>query len=203
MNAKKLFLMVMVVLCTIVCAFSQQYKIGDEGPGGGIVFYYSEKGFDVYEADGSVTRCNYLEVSKTEVACTHWCRCEGLTDEFCFVNTGDSIGMGKMNTYKIIKAYHKTNTPMSVEYCAAKACAEYFTEQTVRGEWFLPSKNELYILYKNLKERILALASRSRHWTSSQFNRHNSGAYDLDFSNGEWREPVKGFQLSIRAIRAF
>ena len=84
MNAKKLFLMVMVVLCTMACAFSQQYKVGDDGPGGGIVFYYSEKGFDVYQSDGSVTRCNYLEVSKTEVACVTWCTCDGFKDDFCF-----------------------------------------------------------------------------------------------------------------------
>lgn len=198
MNAKKIFLMVMVVLCTMACAFSQQYKIGDEGPGGGIVFYYSEKGFDVYEADGSVTRCNYLEVSKTEVAYVAWCPCE---NDYCSINTVDSIGMGKINTYKILNTKHYGET-LSATNCAAKACAEYSTTQTSKGEWFLPSKDELNILYKNLKTRILALATRSLHWSS--FEGPDNDAWNRNFSDGiQINYITKYYTYSVRAIRAF
>lgn len=198
MNAKKLFLMVMVMVCTMLCAFSQQYKVGDDGPGGGIVFYYFEKGFDVYEADGSVTRCNYLEVSKTEVACVAWCPCE---NDYCSINTVDSIGMGKMNTYKILNTKHYGET-LSATNCAAKACAEYSTAQTSKGECFLPSKDELNILYKNLGTRILALATHSFHWSSSE------GDYNCEwnqgFSDGYQNDDYSNKDtLSVRAIRAF
>ena len=200
MNAKKLFLMVMVVLCTMVCAFSQQYKIGDEGPGGGIVFYYSEEGFDVYEADGSVTRCNYLEVSKTEVACVTWCTCNYRNDDFCYINTVDDIGMGKMNTYKIINGKHGSDV-VSSSNCAAKACFEYSTAQTAKGEWFLPSKDELNILYKNLGTRILALATSPNHWSSSGYG--SSSVWDQSFSDGSQVNYIKKYIDSVRAIRAF
>lgn len=200
MNAKKLFLMIMVMVCTMLCAFSQQYKVGDDGPGGGIVFYYSEKGFDVYQADGSLKRCNYLEVSKTEVARVTWCTCEYLNDAFCHINTVDDIGMGKMNTYKIVNTKHQGET-LSVANCAAKACAEYSTAQTAKGEWFLPSKDELYIMYKNLETRILALASSVLHWSSSQDD--DSNAWWQDFSDGLQCSSVTLGTYSVRAIRAF
>ena len=201
MNAKKLLLMVMVVLCTMVCAFSQQYKIGDEGPGGGIVFYYSEKGFDVYEADGSVTRCNYLEVSKTEVARVIWCTCNYRSDDFCYINTVDDIGMGKMNTYKIINGKHDSEV-VSSSNCAAKACFEYSTAQTAKGEWFLPSKDELNLLYKNLGKRILATATDIWHWSSSQIDDEHSWLWS--FNDGlQYDGLTKRYNASVRAIRAF
>ena len=200
MNAKKLFLMVMVVLCTMACAFSQQYKIGDEGPGGGIVFYYSEKGFDVYQADGSIKRCNYLEVSKTEVACVSWCTCDSFKDDFCYINTVDGIGMGKTNTYKIINGKHNGGT-VSSSNCAAKACFEYSTAQTAKGEWFLPSKDELNLLYKNLGTRILATATASWHWSSS--NVRNCLCWYQYFSDGNQSDNSKSLTSSVRAIRAF
>ena len=199
MNAKKLFLMIMVMVCTMLCAFSQQYKVGDDGPGGGIVFYYSEKGFDVYQADGSVTRYNYLEVSKTEVARVAWCPCR---NDYCSINTVDSIGMGKMNTYKILNTKHYNET-LSATNCAAKACAEYSTAQTSKGEWFLPSKDELNILYKNLGTRILALATESWHWSSSMSNKYNIDAWCRMFSPGDQFDHIKCCTFSVRAIRAF
>lgn len=199
MNAKKLFLMVMVVLCTMACAFSQQYKIGDEGPGGGIVFYYSEKGFDVYEADGSVTRCNYLEVSKTEVANVTWCTCS-YNPYVCNINTVDDIGMGKMNTYKIINGKHGSDV-VSSSNCAAKACFEYSTAQTAKGEWFLPSKEELNLLYKNLGKRILATATDIWHWSSSQWGIDDSWLHR--FSDGYQLDNNKVCTASVRDIRAF
>lgn len=202
MNAKKLFLMVMLVLYTMACAFSQQYKVGDDGPGGGIVFYYSEEGFDVYESDGSVTRCNYLEVSKIEVARVTWCPCEldwsGINT--CSINTVDSIGMGKMNTYKILDAKHYGET-LSATNCAAKACAEYSTAQTKKGEWFLPSKDELNILCKNLGIRILALATFSLHWSSSEYD--SATVWFQCFSDGGEGGSFGVDRYSVRAIRAF
>ena len=200
MNAKKLFLMVMVVLYTMACAFSQQYKIGDEGPGGGIVFYYSEKGFDVYEADGSVTRCNYLEVSKTEVAWATWCSCTYETS-YCYIGSAVSeIGFGKTNTYKIINGNHTGDT-VSSSNCAAKACFEYSTAQTAKGEWFLPSKDELNLLYKNLGTRILATATDTWHWSSSQYDSDDS--WYQYFSDGNQDYINKFNTNSVRAIRAF
>ena len=171
------------------------YNIGDEGPGGGIVFYYSEEGFDVYEPDGSVKRCNYLEVSKTEVAHIRWCPCNN-----CYCNTATGIGFGKINTIKIIQNCRGT---VSSSNCAAKACAEYSTAQTSKGDWFLPSKDELNFLYKNLGTRIKATASDTRHWSSSEEFYNN--AWIQRFSDGYQADYDRenSYTFSVRAIRAF
>ena len=175
------------------------YNIGDEGPGGGIVFYYSEEGFDVYEPDGSVKRCNYLEVSKTEVANVSWCSRRD-SSSCCSINTNEGVGFGKMNTYKIINGKHSGGVVSSTN-CAAKACAEYSTTQTTKGDWFLPSKDELNLLYKNLGTRIMATASEAWHWSSSQCS--NSDAWYQRFSDGYQGTNYKSGTNSVRAIRAF
>jgi TolB-like protein len=53
--------------------YGKTYNIGDTGPGGGIIFYYSKAGFDVYEPDGSTKKCHYLEVSKFDLGKISWC----------------------------------------------------------------------------------------------------------------------------------
>ena len=175
------------------------YEIGDDGPGGGIIFYYSEEGFDVYQADGSVKRCNYLEVSKLEVARVSWCS-RGSVSDCCHINTNKELGFGKMNTYKIINGKHNGGV-VSSSNCAAKACFEYYTAQTSKGDWFLPSKDELNLLYKNLGTRILATATVDFHWSSSECD--HSYAWLQSFSNGGQYYPNKYNQHSVRAIRAF
>jgi hypothetical protein len=176
------------------------YNIGDEGPGGGIVFYYSEEGFDVYEPDGSVKRCNYLEVSKTEVAHVSWCSRKARSS-CCSINTNEGVGFGKMNTYKIINGKHSGGVVSSTN-CAAKVCVEYSTTQTSKGDWFLPSKDELNLLYKNLGTRIIATASESWHWSSSQHS-HN-GEWGQRFGDGyQGTSYHELYTLSVRAIRAF
>ena len=179
---------------------AQKYNIGDDGPGGGIIFYYSEEGFDVYQADGSIKRCNYLEVSKMEVAHVRWCSCLDGSILGCYINTNTGVGFGKMNTYKIINGKHSGGT-VSSSNCAAKACFEYSTAQTAKGEWFLPSKDELNLLYKNLGTRILATATETWHCSSSEYS--NYDAWGHRFSDGHQGISYKYSANSVRAIRAF
>lgn len=176
------------------------YNIGDEGPGGGIIFYYSEEGFYVYQADGSIKRCNYLEVSKMEVANVSWCSAEPGIFDCCDINTNKELGFGKLNTYKIINGKHNGGVVSSTN-CAAKACAEYSTTQTTKGEWFLPSKDELNLLYKNLGTRIIATASEAWHCSSSVND--SLYAWSQRFSDGYQYDFDKNNTFAVRAIRAF
>lgn len=180
---------------------AQKYKIGDEGPGGGIVFYYSEEGFDVYQADGSIERCNYLEVSKTVVANVSWCSMKSLIDGCCYINTNTKLGFGKMNTYKIINGKHSGGT-VSSSNCAAKACFEYSTAQTAKGEWFLPSKDELNLLHKNLGKTNLATATTDALWSSSQTDEQGSCSQFFRSGN-QYDYQFKSLTKPVRAIRAF
>ena len=49
MKNKILLVLGIVLLCTMFCACTKKYEIGDTGPGGGIVFQISEDGTNGYE----------------------------------------------------------------------------------------------------------------------------------------------------------
>ena len=178
------------------------YEIGDDGPGGGIVFYYSEDGFDVYEPDGSVKRCNYLEVAKKEITCTSWCTRKA-GESCCYVGTKTGLGRGKNNTYDIMVSSHKSG-PVNKSNCAAYACYNYSTPTSKVGDWFLPNMEELKFLYKNLsvRERVSSFLSSGWIWSSDEES--GEKAYEMNFLTGESGAYSKhNKSISVIAIRAF
>ena len=179
-----------------------KYSIGDTGPGGGIVFYVSEEGFDVFDGKGGVQKCNYLEVSKEEVGKRTWCTCN--KSPWCNPNGGPGIGYGKSNTYKIMQVSHSGGN-VNAGNCAAYACYNYSTPTTRQGEWFLPSKDELNMLYKNCSAKIRSGASGDWHWSSSPDN--GSSAWGQRFSDGRQDNEItytsKYYTTCVRAVRAF
>ena len=184
--------------------YGKTYNIGDDGPGGGIIFYYSEVGFDVYEPDGSVKKCHYLEVSKFDLGEISWCTQEYSNTSCCNIaSTLTDVGAGRINTFKIIKSTHKVGT-ITKENCAALACHSYSTATTKAGDWFLPSKDELNLLYKNLGKRVLLsnTTNDNDYWSSSQYD--NNHAWDQSFSSGYQSYYFNKYSSnSVRAVRAF
>lgn len=126
---------------------AETYKIGSFGPGGGIVFFVSEEGFEVQESDsaGPVV-CHYLECLPVELKNITWCPCGA--ESPCDINTADGAGAGKLNTSRIVSFAH--SDALTSVNCAAYVCSRYFTETTKPGDWYLPSKEELDLIYKNL-----------------------------------------------------
>lgn len=178
------------------------YEIGDKGPGGGIVFYYSEEGFDVYQSDGSVNKCNYLEVSPKQIAYTSWCTRNPKT-YCCTIRTKDGIGYGMQNTYKIMSLSHKCG-PVNMSNCAAYACYNYTTSTTKVGDWFLPNMAELRILYKNLaiREKVSKVVTSGWIWSSCEASDEKS--YEKNFLTGEEGAYSKHNEsISVIAIHAF
>ena len=175
------------------------YYIGGKGPGGGIIFYESEAGFSVQEADGTTTTCHYLEVSPTELGSVSWCWCGYYA---CSIQTLEGVGDGKLNSQKIVDA-HKDIT---AQECAAKLCLEYSTGTTKPGEWYLPSKIELNLIYETLRKSG-KIVSDAWHWSSSQGNSYY--AWVQRFSDGSqgygysYSYSDKGSNSCVRAVRAF
>ena len=205
MKLKKLLILVLMSIMATSAIFAQDttiktYNIGDDGPGGGIIFYHSEEGFDVYEPDGSVKKCHYLEVSKFDLGKLSWCSQETGKDCCRFEVTLQDIGTGKINTFRIINSTHPDG-PLTKENCAAYACYSYSTATTKAGEWFLPSPDELYQLYENLGKRVMLSSS---YWSSRQHSSNYARAWIRDFSKGASSyHYTKNNTHPVRAVRAF
>ena len=180
----------------------KKYNIGDDGPGGGIIFYYSQSGFDVYEPDGIIKKCHYLEVTKSDLAYVTWCP-KKVRKSCCDIETKDGLGYGKINTFKIIKTKHKGGAIVK-KNCAALVCHSYSTATTKAGDWFLPNEEELILLKQNLGTRIWASNPINDNYvimTSHQANdRH---VWLIDFTHNSYFKHNKCNSYFVRAIRAF
>ena len=89
---------------------------------------------------------------------------------------------------------------------AAELCANYSLNGV--GGWFLPSRDELALMYRNMKAAGVAdfrdegLADNCTYWSSSQVSADM--AHQIDFPDaGRQHYDDKDFPRRVRAIRAF
>jgi hypothetical protein len=170
-----------------VCAglFAQQkktYKVGDTGPAGGIVFY--DKGNN---SDG----WRYLEVAPAaSVVSAEW----GVFEQN-IAGTSTAIGAGKRNTEILVERLGTLKE--------SRRAAQICTSIEIKGftDWFLPSKDELNLMYKNLKQKGLGNFDNSWYWSSSQAK--DDSVWNQNFRNGYQDGGSKNLACSVRAIRTF
>ncbi|MFZ4614870.1 MAG: DUF1566 domain-containing protein [Rectinemataceae bacterium] len=160
--------------------YSKLYKVGDTGPAGGIVFYDK----------GSVTDgWRYLEAAPSDQSTgIQW-----YNGNFISVTTGTAVGTGKANTAAIIAVQGSGSYAASL--CKNLSLGGY-------SDWFLPSKDELNLMYTNLKKAGLGGFSGAWLWSSSQ-NGSGNGAWGQRFSDGVQGYSTKHNDGSVRACRAF
>ncbi len=105
--------------------------------------------------------------------------------------TGTAVGTGSVNTTKIIAVQGDQYT------YAALLCANY----AGRGydDWFLPSKDELYLLYQ--QKNAVGGFIRGSYWSSSEFD--HSLAWHKFFYNDSAVVSHKDRFDGVRAVRAF
>jgi len=96
---------------------------------------------------------------------------------------------------------HSTSKRLTEEDCAAYRASKYYTSSTKAGDWFLPSKDELYLMWKSQKERVLDTCTDCFHWSSSSYSTFYAwGQYFYGGSQGDYDKGITG---SVRAVRAF
>jgi hypothetical protein len=102
----------------------------------------------------------------------------------------DGIGAGEFNTERII-------TYQGAEAYAAQICANY--QGGNYGDWYLPSKHELNLLYS--QKGAVGVFPGSWYWSSTEFG--NDNAWRQDFANGNHKATNKINTYNVRAVRAF
>jgi hypothetical protein len=167
---------------------TREYEPGDTGPAGGFIFYKNPNS----AADG----WRYLEAAPVDQSAgAKWgCFRRAITG-----SRGTAVGTGKKNTEEMLAACPERGT-------AADMCANY-SLNGVRG-WFLPSRDELALMYRNLKAtgvadfRAEGLADNCVYWSSSQVTADM--AHHIDFADaGRQHYDDKDFPRRVRAIRPF
>jgi len=162
------------------------FAVGDVGPAGGFIFYENSN----YARDG----WRYLEAAPFDQSAGAPWGC------FRRVVPGaqrTALGAGKQNTTDILTACGDSST-------AAALC----TNLSVNGvrDWFLPSRDELALMYQNLKAAGLGnfadtgAPDNVSYWTSTQATADM--AYHVDFADrGRQHYDDKDFPRRVRAIR--
>jgi len=174
---------------------NKTYKIGDIGPAGGIIFY--DKGSDSKadgKAAGEAADWRYLEAAPIETEFIAPWGSYGVD----ISGTGPTVGSGKGNTQLIVERLRT----LGESKCAAQLCVKL--SHNGFTDWFLPSKDELDLMYKNLKKNNLGkFPAKISYWSSSQAN--NDSAWYQNFDNGKQYNygNYKYDTFSVRAIRAF
>ena len=109
-----------------------------------------------------------------------------------------SIGFGAQNTINILSA--NCSPGNSSNLIAVNICADY-TDGTY-NDWFLPSKDELNLMYSNLHQQGLGGFANSTYWSSS--SKTFIFAYRQNFSDGAQSAGYKDSQwLVVRPVRSF
>ncbi len=163
--------------------------IGTVGPSDGIIFYDDE-------ADGNddIPSFRYLEVALSDIDNKmKW----GTYDLSINAAENNTVGAGNQNTLNIISDDSATDK-------AADVCDSYSVtfDGTIFSDWFLPSKDELNLLYEVLKVSDLGDFNNDYYWSSSQVG--SECAWGQNFSNGYQDELFfKNNSRYVRAIRAF
>ena len=111
----------------------------------------------------------------------------------------DGIGAGRNNTERIIQNIKTSDNIFKSDYTlyAAYVCLTY--QGGNYGDWYLPSKYELNLLY--LQKSVIGWVS-GNYWSSNDYATRD--AYYLDFSTGLFVGMTKNYQGNgVRPIRSF
>ena len=157
------------------CDGSLTVEIGNE-VFGGMVFYMSDD-----------LKTGLVVSTEDQSNAANW-GCQGTSIDGA---SNDQIGSGLQNTLGIINDCNQNNI-------AAKIC----NELTLNGyeDWYLPSKDELNLIFTNLHSQGLGNFS-SIYWSSSQYS--DFFAWIQNFNGGSQNYDGKYANRQVRAVRSF
>ena len=161
------------------------YNLRDTGPAGGLIFYINPNA----ATDG----WKYLECApqSTELTSKQWGKYGASVG-----GTETAIGTGKKNSALIVAKLNEA--PADSDRAAQLADSLTYG---MYSDWFLPSQDELNLMYTNLKVHGVGGFVDSYYWSSSEFN--SNTAWGQHFYSGYQRYYDKESSIYVRAVRAF
>ena len=166
---------------TLFAKWTPDYALRDTGPAGGLIFY--DKGS---YSDG----WRYLEAAPSDQSTSAEWGCHGTLITGA---DGIAVGTGEQNTIDIENGCATAGT--AADICANLSLGGY-------SDWFLPSKDELNLMYTNLKVAGVGGFVANGYWSSSEDNAHS--AWGQRFGTYVYQPGVpKYFVGLVRAVRAF
>jgi hypothetical protein len=115
-----------------------------------------------------------------------------VSDTINIVGTSTAFGTGQSNTSLILAGC--SQRPIAASVCDDLVLNGY-------SDWYLPSRDELQLMYSNLHAQGIGGFSGSWYWSSS--HPYIARAWYMNFNNGyvDVSDPNDSFQ--VRAVRAF
>jgi len=166
---------------TLYAKWTPLYALRDTGPAGGLIFYVKEGGY----SDGWM----YLEAAPSDQSTGAEWGCYGTLIPGA---DGTAVGTGKQNTIDIEAGCATAGT--AADICANLSLGGY-------SDWFLPSKDELNLMYTNLKVAGVGGFADDYYWSSSENDAFR--AWIQNFFNGNQPNLNKLNTYRVRAVRAF
>ena len=127
-----------------LCKDGGTCRIGDEGPGGGTVFFL--------DTSNQYPDLDFMEIAPADASSSAtWCPYSAGS-----ASTATGVGTGAANSSAMLAASAS---------CAAAAAADGYAT-TTQTDWFLPSKSEFELAVSNLATAGITLPA-GKYWTSS------------------------------------
>jgi len=170
---------------TLYAKWTPLYALRDTGPAGGLIFYVKAGGY----SDGWM----YLEAAPSDQSTSAEWGCFGI---WISDADGTAVGTGEQNTIEI-------EAGCTIAGTAADICANLTIIHGWSGydDWFLPSKDELNLMYKNLKVADIGDFADGNYWSSSEY--FSNVAWSQYFTSGDQYVNFKFLVIRVRAVRAF
>ena len=186
----RLLIVCVASISIVSCSQTKEYKVGDLGPAGGVVYYVAESPF----ACGPTLRevCEYIEAAPADSDVLRKWSDEANLDAMVYDATETKIGSGLSNTRAVVAQGNIDPLLSAAAYADAYEFGGY-------SDWYLPSRDEIQaiITYRE----VIGGFTPDLHWSSSQRNaslswqQHTQQGYQhvFDKSTLAYVRPVRSF----------
>ena len=171
----------------LACASGGLCAVGDTGPGGGIVFY---------DAGSVQSWGRYLEAAPFGDEVQRTWATGGNQSAAVSGADGTANGTGEQNTADIVAQSGNVAVTSAAVYCSELVSGG-------QSDWFLPSKDELNLMYTNLHSASTPLGgfASDYYWSSSELDAYSAWYQTFGFggqgyankANADYVRPVRAF----------